>query len=148
MFSSTSAGRPHSSMRKFTVGVTILVLFTGNLVHGQTPAAPAPQPMLSLPEATTMAIKSHPQIAAAQDTAASSSQRITESRAAYYPTVDGEITGAQGLYQGRLGAGSLSSSQLFNRFGQGLQVTQLVTDFGRTKNLVAQSQYQAQAAVP
>jgi outer membrane protein len=134
-------------MRKIPVGVTILVLFTGNLVRGQTPAAPAPQPMLSLPEATTMAIQSHPQIAAAQDMAASSSQRITESRAAYYPTVDGEITGAQGLYQGRLGAGSLSSSQLFNRFGQGLQVTQLVTDFGRTKNLVAQSQYQAQAAI-
>ena len=53
---------------------------------------------------------------------------------------------AQGLAQSRLGAGALSASQLFNRFGQGLQVTQLVTDFGRTKNLVAQSQFQAQAA--
>jgi outer membrane protein len=60
--------------------------------------------------------------------------------------VDGEITAAQGLFDSRLGAGSLSSSQLFNRFGQGLQVTQLVTDFGRTKNLVAQSQFNAQAA--
>jgi outer membrane protein len=103
--------------------------------------------MLTLPQATAVALQSHPQIAAAQDTAASAGQHITESRAAYYPTVDGEITGAQGLYESRLGAGSLSSSLLFNRFGSGLQITQLVTDFGRTKNLVAQSQYQAQAAV-
>ncbi len=140
-------------MRKYQVSLTILTLYAGNLVHaGQAPptspqpAGTTPQTTLTLPQATAMAIQSHPQIAAAQDTAASAGQHITESRAAYYPVVDGELTGSQGLYQSRLGAGTLSSSQLFNRFGQGLQITQLVTDFGRTKNLVAQSQYQAQAA--
>ena len=146
-------------MRKYRFAVTILTLCAGALPYarlahaGQVPAAPSPSPtapasqnMLTLPQATAMALQSHPQIAAAQDTAASAGQHITEARAAYYPTVDGEITGAQGLYESRLGAGSLSSSQLFNRFGSGLQITQLVTDFGRTKNLVAQSQYQAQAA--
>src|SRR6266568_6422711 len=138
MFSFTSAGRPNSPMRRFWTEVAILALLAGNLARGQTP--------LSLPEATAMAIKNHPQIAAAQDTAASAGQHITESRAAYYPVLDGEITGSQGLYQSRLGAGALSASQLFNRFGQGLQITQLVTDFGRRKNLVAQSQFQAQAA--
>jgi outer membrane protein len=130
-------------LRKFPAFGAILALLTANLVHAQ---APATQPVLTLPQATAMALQSHPQIAAAQDTAASAGQHITEARAAYYPTVDGEITGAQGLFQSRLGAGSLSSSQLFNRFGQGLQITQLVTDFGRRKNLVAQSEYQAQAA--
>jgi outer membrane protein len=130
-------------MHKFEVTAAILALFTANLADGQ---ALAPQPMLSLPEATAMAIKSHPQIAAAQNSAESAGQRITESKAAYYPTLDGEITEAQGLYQSRLGAGALSASQLFNRVGQGLQMTQLVTDFGRRKNLVAQSQFQAQAA--
>jgi outer membrane protein len=104
------------------------------------------QTTLSLPDATALALKSHPQIAAAQNSAASADQRITQSKAAYYPTVDAEITGAQGLSQARLGAGSLSATQLFNRFGSGLQITQLVTDFGRRKNLVAQSEYQAQAA--
>lgn len=146
-------------MRKYHVAMTILTLCAGfppyaKLAHaGQVPAAPPPSPTapasqdtLTLAQATAMALQSHPQIAAAQDTAASAGQHITESRAAYYPTVDGEITGSQGLYESRLGAGALSSSQLFNRFGSGLQITQLVTDFGRTKNLVAQSQYQAQAA--
>jgi len=112
------------------------------------PSAPATpgQSVLTLPQATALAIQNHPQIAAAQQTAAAAGQRITEARAPYYPAVNGEVTGAQGLAQSRLGAGTLSASQLFSRFGQGLQVTQLVTDFGRTKNLVAQSQYQAQAA--
>ena len=133
------------------LGLTLVILWSGNPVLAQQPAAvPAPTPTsgptLSLPQATAMAIQSHPQIAAARDTAASAGQRVTESKSAYYPTIDGEVTGAQGIYAGRLGAGSLSASQLFDRFGQGLQLSQLVTDFGRTKNLVAQSQFQAQAA--
>jgi outer membrane protein len=131
-------------MRKFRAGAAILALFIADLAHAQAPAAS--EPMLSLPDATALALKSHPQIAAAQDTAASAGQRIVESKAAYYPTLDGEITGSQGLYQSRLGAGALSASQLFSRSGEGLQITQLVTDFGRRKNLVAQSQFQAQAA--
>ena len=120
------------------------------------PSAPSPAPPtlpsakppteLSLSEATAMAIQSHPQIAAARDMAANAGQHIIESKAAYYPTIDGEITAAQGLGLSRLGAGSLSASQLFDRFGQGLQMTELLTDFGRRKNLVAQSEFQAQAA--
>ena len=93
-----------------------------------------------------MALQNHPQIAAARQTASAAGQRITETKAPYYPVVNAEVTGGQGLAQSRLGAGALAASQLFSRFGTGLQLTQLVTDFGRTKNLVAQSQYQAQAA--
>ncbi|HVW83876.1 MAG TPA: TolC family protein, partial [Bryobacteraceae bacterium] len=36
-------------------------------------------------------------------------------------------------------------SRLFNRFGQGITVNQLITDLGRTGNLVASSRFQAQA---
>ena len=83
------------------------------------PSAPVPpgQAVLTLPQATALALQSHPQIAAARQTAAAAGQRITESRAPYYPVVNGEITGAQGLAQSRLGAGALSASQLFSRFG-------------------------------
>jgi outer membrane protein len=138
-------------MRKISFGIPIAILCTGSLLIAQQapitpPATTTPQGTLTLPEATAMAIQSHPQIAAARDTAAVAGQRIIESRAPYYPVVEGEVTAAQGLSLSRLGAGALSASQLFNRFGQGLQVTQLVTDFGRTKNLVSQSQFQAQAA--
>jgi outer membrane protein len=152
-------------MRKPYALISIAILWTGCVLNAQQPvvpqavvpppaptpapppsSAPTPQAPLSLAQATALAIQNHPQIAAARDTAAVSGQKITVARAPYYPFVDGEITGAQGLADSRLGAGALSASQLFNRFGQGLQVTQLLTDFGRTKNLVATSQFQAQAA--
>ncbi len=91
-------------------------------------------------------VKNHPQIATAQNVAAAAGQGIIEARAAYYPVVQGEITATQGYPLSRIGAGMLQASALFSRFGQGVQITQLVTDFGRTRNLVANSRYQAQAA--
>lgn len=112
-----------------------------------SPTAPAPNGPLTLAQAEAIAFKNHPQIATAQNLQSAAQQGITEARAAYYPTVNGEITGSQAaLDQMRLGAGAITTSLLFNRFGQGIQATQLISDFGRTKNLVAQSQQQAQAA--
>ncbi len=105
-----------------------------------------PGPPLSLAEATALALKNHPQIAAARDRAANANQLITEAKSAYYPTVNAEATGMQGLGDSRLGAGALSASQLFNRLGTGLQMSDLLTDFGRRRNLVDQSKFEAQAA--
>jgi len=136
-------------MKTSCMRVSVLTVLTSTIVWAGQPAQgppPTPGPPLTLAQATAMAIQSHPQISAAQNSAAAAGQHITQARAAYYPTIDGEITESQGLFDSRLGAGSISTSALFSRLGQGLQVTQLVTDFGRTKNLVAQSKYQAQAA--
>ena len=83
-----------------------------------------------------MAIQNHPQIQAAQNEVNFANQQIVESRAAYYPTVTGDLTGSQGNNLARIGAGDLSASRLFNRFGQGVMVRQLITDSGRTPNLV------------
>ena len=147
-----------SSMRRNQVGGAVLAMWiaVNPAWAGQAPGTLPPQTpsqaaqpattALTLPQATAIAIKNHPQIGVAQNVASAAGQHVTEARAAYYPTIDGEITGSQGLYLSRLGAGSLSTSLLFSRFGAGLQLTQLVTDFGRTKNLVAQSRYRAQAA--
>src|SRR4029077_8387853 len=46
----------------------------------------------------------------------------------------------------RIGAGTLSASRLFDRSGQGLQLTQVITDFGRRSRLVSNSQLLPQAA--
>src|SRR5580700_5822416 len=108
---------------------------------------PAPQnlPKLTLQEAEALAIQNHPQIQAAQHEVNYSNQQIVESRAAYYPDVAGDVTGSQGNSLARIGAGDLSASRLFDRFGQGAIVRQLITDSGRTPNLVASSRLQAQA---
>ena len=113
-----------------------------SLAHAQN----GPAPTLTLAQATALALKNHPQIAAAQNLEYAANQKVIEQRAAYYPAIFGEITGSQGYDNSRLGAGDLSASRLFNRQGDGLQINQLVTDFGRTKNLVSSSSLQAQAA--
>lgn len=108
--------------------------------------SPAPAQTLTLAQAAAIAIQNHPQIAAAVNIEAAAGQRVTEARAPYYPTLNGEITGSQGLYDSRIGAGFLQTSNLFSREGEGLAVNQLITDFGRTGSLVANSRLEAQAA--
>ena len=110
----------------------------------QTPPAQN-LPKLTLQEAEAIAIQNHPQIQAAQNEVNYANQQIVENRSAYYPNVAGELTGSQGNDLSRIGAGDISASRLFDRFGQGVVVRQLISDFGRTSNLVASSRLQAQA---
>ena len=106
----------------------------------QTPAK------LTLQQAVEIAIRNHPRIQAAQHEVNFAQQQVTINRAPYYPSVSGEITGSQGNDLSRIGAGELSASRLFNRFGQGVELSQLITDSGRTPNLVASARLQAQAS--
>jgi outer membrane protein len=102
-------------------------------------------PRLTLEDAKAMALRNHPQVQAAQNEVAFANQQIIINRAPYYPTINGEITGSQGNDLSRIGAGDLSASRLFNRAGQGVVLTQLITDSGRTPNLVASARLNAQA---
>jgi outer membrane protein len=102
-------------------------------------------PKLTLQQAEAIALQNHPQVQAAQHEVNYANQQIVENRAAYYPAVTGNLTGSQGNDLARIGAGDLSASRLFNRFGQGVVVRQLITDSGRTSNLVSSSRLRAQA---
>jgi outer membrane protein len=125
----------------------IVLAASAVLLSAQAPPGnPPPGTPLSLADAEAIAAKNHPQIIASLNNAAAAGQQVVEARSAYYPLVNGEVTGSQGYDAGRIGAGALSASRLFNRFGAGLQIQQLVTDFGRTYNLVANSRLQALAA--
>jgi len=102
---------------------------------------------LTLQQAEDMALKNHPQIQAAQNELNYANQQIVINRSAYYPDVTGDITGTEGNNFARIGAGDLTASRLFDREAQGVMVKQLITDSGRTHNLVASARYQAQAAM-
>lgn len=110
----------------------------------QTPAAQN-LPKLTLQQAQALAIQNHPQVQAAQNEINYANQQVVENRAAYYPDVTGDLTGSQGNNAARIGAGGLATSRLFSRFGQGIVINQLITDSGRTSNLVRSSRLQAQA---
>ena len=109
-------------------------------------AQTAPPTKLSLHDAEALALQNHPEVQAAQNVSGAMGERVSEARSAYFPQLAGDITGSQGNIGARIGAGYLSDSRLFNRFGDGIIVNQLITDSGRTPNLVASSRLQASAA--
>jgi len=128
--------------RKILLLVVLPVVAAGNCARGQG-TAPV---QLSLKDAEALALKNHPQVLAAQATVLEFNELVAEARSAYFPTLDYDLTGSGGNPQGRIGAGYLAASRLFDRFGTGLSLSQLITDSGRTPNLVASSRLQAQAS--
>ena len=128
-------------MQKFTKLATTAVFG----IWGAWNATAQAPPRLTLAQAEALAIQNHPQIQAAQEEVAYANQQIIVNRAPYYPTINGELTGSQGNDSARIGAGELSASRLFSRAGQGVILSQLITDSGRTPNLVASARYAAQA---
>ena len=108
--------------------------------------APRAQP-LTLAQAHAIALRNHPDIAAANYRAQAEHQVFVQSRAGLLPRVD--LYGSQvhaGAENTRLMAGALNNPTVFSRTAIGAGVSQLITDFGRTTNLVASSRLQASAA--
>lgn len=101
---------------------------------------------LSLADAEAQALKNHPQILAAQNEASAMGQEVVQAKAPFYPIVAGDLTGSGANQDARIGAGALAASRLFNRFGDGITVSQLISDFGRTTNLVATAKFRAGAS--
>jgi outer membrane protein len=104
------------------------------------------QQVLTLSEAEQIALRTHPALQSSQFSAQAAEQVVTESRAAQLPTVVGSVTGAGALNGSRIAAGALNNPIIYDRLASGITVGQLVTDFGRTKNLVESSRLHAKAA--
>lgn len=103
-------------------------------------------PPLSLTEAQQIALKNHPQIAAANYRALAAQEAVVETRAGFFPSVNLYGTAAGANEEGtRIMAGGLNNPSVFDRAAGGVQVNQLLTDFGRTANLTASSKLQALA---
>jgi outer membrane protein len=107
-------------------------------------AQTAPQ-TLTLADAEKIALANHPQIQTAQDRASAAKQQVREVRSNYYPLAYGSLTGAEALANSRIAAGGLNNPIIFDRYSNGVTVGQLVTDFGRTHELVKSSDLHAQA---
>ena len=103
------------------------------------------QQRLTLAEAEQIALRNHPAIQSAEFTAQAAGQLITETRSAELPTIFGSVTGAGALPGSRLAAGALNNPIIYNRLASGVTASQLVTDFGRTGNLVASARSRAEA---
>ncbi|MGA1981839.1 MAG: TolC family protein [Acidobacteriaceae bacterium] len=108
-------------------------------------APPLTGPPLTRRQAEQLALKNNPHITVAGLLALAQRQVVRETRSAEFPTLNGALTGVGAEEASRLSAGSLSASRLLNHVGAGVELNQLITDFGRTRNLVASSSLQARA---
>jgi outer membrane protein len=117
----------------------------------QAAAAPAgnsasdANPRLTLADAERLAIKNNPRVSVARLLAQAQHQVMRETRAAELPTATASVTAEDAENATRISAGSLTASRLFEHAGAGGGFTQLITDFGRTSNLVASSKLQEKA---
>ena len=100
---------------------------------------------LSLEQAEAIALKNNPQITIGKLRALQAQQYVREARSYLLPTALLNVTGVGADSGSRLAAGFLNNPTLFSRAAAGTAINQLVTDFGRTTNLVSSSQYHAKA---
>lgn len=118
---------------------------TASSLQASVPPSPGAAPRLTRSEAEQMAIKNNPQVSIAKLIALAQHQAYRETRSAELPTANAAITAVEAEEASRISAGSLTASRLFEHAGAGGGFSQLLTDFGRTRNLVASSALQENA---
>jgi outer membrane protein len=109
-------------------------------------ASPGSLPTLTRKQAEETALKNNPRVSISQLLALAQHQVVREARSAELPTVNGAITAEKALDGSRISAGTLTASRVFTHAGAGGDFTQLITDFGRTHNLVLTQRLEEQAA--
>jgi outer membrane protein len=100
---------------------------------------------LTLQQAEAIGLKNNPQITIGKLRALVAWQYVREARSALLPTASLNLTGVTTENNSRITAGFLNNPSVFQRAAGGATLSQLLTDFGRTNNLLASSELQARA---
>ena len=133
-------------MSKFSLSTLFVTagLAASAWAQAQVPA-PSTSARLTVAEAEAIAIKNNPQISVARLNALAYQQVTRETRSALLPTAVVNLTGVDAQEGSRIGAGGLNNPVLYDRAAAGTTVSQLITDFGRSTNLLASSRLRAKA---
>ncbi len=94
---------------------------------------------LTLGEAEQIAVRNNPRIRVSQLLARAQHQAYRETRSAYLPQIDVGAVAADADSGSRFTFDNLRSTRLLTHVGGGLDMHQLITDFGHTSNLIASS---------
>jgi outer membrane protein len=127
--------QPNPAPEQTTLPMTGQMAFPGP----QTPATQASNggQTLTLQQAQALATRNNPQISVARLIALASHQATREVRSNLWPTAAVNITGVDAEPGKRITAGGLNNPIVYERAAAGASVSQLIYDFGRTRNLVA-----------
>lgn len=132
--------------------------------YGQSPPSSAPEPAttstqqakplldtgatttaITRSEAEQLALNNNPSITANHLLSLVAGQVTRETRSGELPQIYGALSAEKAEDGSRIGSGSLTDSRLYTHAGGGGTFTQLITDFGRTRDLVATSRLQQKA---
>jgi outer membrane protein len=107
--------------------------------------APAGVMRLTRTQAEQLALRNNPRINIGRLLALAQHQIYREARAAELPNFNGAITAVDANEGSRVGAGALNAPRLLEHAGAGVTLSQLLTDFGRTTNLVSSAKLREKA---
>jgi outer membrane protein len=96
-------------------------------------------------DAERLALKNSPRITASHLLALAAGQVTRETRSGELPQISAAITAEKAEDGTRIGSDGLTDSRLYTHAGTGGSLSQLITDFGHTRNLVATSKLQQKA---
>ena len=96
-------------------------------------------------DAEGLALKNNPRVTASHLLALAAGQVTRETRSGELPQISAAITAEKAEDGSRIGADGLTDSRLYTHAGAGGSLSQLITDFGHTRNLVASSKLQQKA---
>src|ERR1700752_4261056 len=106
---------------------------------GQAVQPPSGMMKLTRTQAEQLALRNNPRISVGRLLALAQHQVYRQTRSAELPTFNGTVTAVAANEGSRIGAGELNASRLLEHAGAGVTLNQLLTDFGRTVNLVSYS---------
>ena len=142
-------------MRRALPSLILLLTLLGMRAGAQETSSTSPQAQtgsstggrpLTIQEAEATGLRNNPQITVGKLQALAAREFVREVRSVLMPQVNLNLTGVGADAGSRLSAGYLTNGRMFPRAAGGVAVTQLITDFGRTMNLLSSSQYQEKAA--
>src|ERR1700682_216286 len=98
--------------------------------------------LLTRQQAEKIALENNPSTRISRLLARVQHQVVGERRADELPTLNGNLTAVEAYEGSRISSGSLTASRLLEHAGMGVQLNQLLTDFGHARNLVASAKLQ------
>lgn len=146
--SSTASAQTNAAAKPLAVKPSIsLAPDNASQVDADVAAATKSQsPTLALADAEARALKNEPRLLAEQFRAQAADKRVVESRSGYFPQAFGNLTAVEANGDTAIAAGALTTSSTSTRAAVGASLVQMITDFGRTSNLVQSARFAAKAA--
>jgi outer membrane protein len=138
-------GLPSAPMPQVGASITTPNTSPNDQQSSASQANPTNRMTLSLKDAEAQALKNNPQISVARLTALASQQVTREVGSNLWPTAEANLTGVDSRANSRITAGGLNNPIIYQRAAAGATVSQLITDFGRTTNLVSSAVFAAKA---